>query len=146
MHSYNMSIYGLGDPPNGCKDNVFEMECWRWRSTWISWKVSYKMENKYSLQTKKKLCTNSSNRQGRDTTVLTCFSNNDVFVGAKQIFYCTLDKHVSIWWCNVLYGRFDHIGKQCNQIKVVQSITQEEIWYEWSQRIALLPRSGIWEE
>ena len=51
---------------------------------------------KYSLQTKKKLCTNSSNRQGRDTTVLTCFSNNEVFVGAKQIFYCTLDKHVSI--------------------------------------------------
>lgn len=47
---------------------------------------------------------------------------------------------------NPLRGQFDHIAKQCNLIEVGQSRFQERIWDERTRRVALLSRSGIWEE
>ena len=47
----------------------------------------------------RKLCTGSSNRRGRGTTVLTRSSSTRVFVGAKRIIRCTSNKRVNIcWW------------------------------------------------
>ena len=47
---------------------------------------------------------------------------------------------------NLLRGWFDHIGKQCNPIEVVHIGAWVRIWDERSWRVALLPRSEIWEE
>ena len=103
MHPRNRNNHGLGDPPDGRKNDVFEWSLGGGDLHGSTKGICTRGEKNISCVNSRNFPTSSSNCRGRGTTVSTCFFINKGFRRSQTDYSSYIKQTNEHLWVVILY-------------------------------------------